>query len=69
MQVSTAFFALCALIISVYLAGTAVWMIAAFFWSVELGSLAYISVAGILALAGLFAGALWVLRKALNRRS
>lgn len=64
-----ALFVFCALIAAVYLMGTVVWMIAAVFAKVELGSLAYISVAGVLMIAGLFAGALWVLRKALNWRS
>ena len=64
-----ALFVFCALIAAVYLTGTVVWMIAAVFAKVELGSLAYISVAGVLMIAGLFAGALWVLRKALNWRS
>ena len=68
MQVSKALFVFCALIAAVYLMGTAVWMIAALS-GIELGSLAYISVAGILVIAGLFAGALWIMRKALNRRS
>ena len=67
MQVSKALFVLCALIIVVYWLGTAVWIIAAVS-GIELGSLAYISVAGILMIAGLFAGVFWVLRKALNRR-
>ena len=62
-------FVFCALIAAVYLMGTVVYMIAAFFAKVELGSLAYIFVAGILVIAGLFAGVLWVLRKALNRHS
>ena len=66
MQVSKMLFAFCALIAAVCLMGTVVWMIAAVFAKVELGSLAYISVAGILVIAGLFAGALWVLRKAVS---
>ena len=68
MQVSKALFVFCALIAVVYLMGTAVWMIAAVS-GIELGSLAYISVAGILVIAGLFAGIFWVLRKAFNLRS
>ncbi len=59
-------FVFCALIAAVYLMGTVVWMIAAVFANVELGSLAYISVAGILVIAGLFTGAFWVLRKAVS---
>ena len=63
MQVSKALFVFCALIAVVYLMGTAVWMIAAVFGAAELGSLAQISVAGILMLAGLFAGVFLVWRK------
>lgn len=68
MQVLNTIFLLCAVIAVVYLIGTAVWMIAAVLGIAELGSLAYISVAGILVIAGLFAGALWVLRKSLKWR-
>ena len=67
MQVAKVLFVFCALIAAVYVIGTAVWMIAAVS-GIELGSLAYISVAGILMLAGLFAGALLVWRKMLNRQ-
>ena len=67
MRVSKALFVFCVLIAVVYLMGTAVWMLAAVS-GVELGSLAYISVAGILVLTGLFAGVFWVLRKVLNQR-
>ena len=63
-----ALYVFCALIVAVYLLGTAVWMIAAIS-GIELGSLAYISAAGVLVLAGLFAGLLLVCRKMLNRRS
>ena len=63
-----ALFVFCALIAAVYLLGTVVWMIGAVS-GVELGSLAYISVAGILALVGLRAAILLVCRKMLNRRS
>ena len=69
MQVYKVLFVFCALIAAMWLMGTVVWLIAAVFFRVELGSLAYISVAGVLMIAGLFAGALWVLRKALNWRS
>ena len=66
MQVSwKVLFVFCALIAAAYLMGTVVWMLAAVS-GVELGSLAYISVAGILVVAGLLAGALLVLRKVLN---
>ena len=68
MQVSKVLIIFCALIAVVYLVGTAVWMIAAVFGRVELGSLAYISVAGILVIAGLLAGALWVWRNVFSRR-
>ena len=67
MRVSKVLFVFCALLIVVYWLGTAVWMIAAVS-GIELGSLAYISVAGVLVIAGLFAGALLVWRKMLNRR-
>ena len=69
MQVPKALFVFCALIAVVYLMGTAVWLIAAVFGNIELGSLAYISVAGVLVIAGLFAGVLLIWRKMLNRRS
>ena len=68
MQVARVLFVFCTLIAVLYLMGTAVWMIAAVLGIAELGSLAYISVAGILAITGFFAGAPWVLRKALNWR-
>ena len=61
-------FILVALIAVVYLMGTAVWMTAAVI-GIELGSLAYISVAGILVIAGLLAGTLLLRRKLLNRPS
>ena len=67
MRVAKVLFVFCALIAAVYVIGTAVWMIAAVS-GIELGSLAYISVAGVLVIAGLFAGALLVWRKMLNRR-
>ena len=66
MRVAKVLFVFCALIAAVYVMGTAVWMIAAVS-GIELGSLAYISVADILVIAGLFAGALLVWRKMLNR--
>ena len=69
MRVSKALFVFCALVAVVYLMGTAVWLIAAVFVNVELGSLAYIPVAGILVVAGLLACALLIWRKMLNRRS
>ena len=62
-----ALFVFCALIAALYLLGTAVWLIAALS-GIELGSLAYISVAGVLVNAGLFAGVLLVCRKVLDRR-
>ena len=62
-------FVFCAFIAAVYLLGTVVWMIAAVFANVELGSLAYISVTGILVIVGLLAGALLVLRKVIRKRS
>ena len=61
-------FILVALIAVVYLMGTAVWMTAAVI-GIELGSLASISVAGILVIAGLLAGTLLLRRKLLNRPS
>ena len=57
-----------ALIAAVLMLGTVVWLIAAVFFRVELGSLAYISVAGLLVVAGLLAGALMVWREVLNQR-
>ena len=62
-----ALFVFCAFIAVVYLLGTVVWLIAALS-GIELGSLAYISVAGVLVIAGLFAGVLLVCRKVLDRR-
>lgn len=67
MRVAKVLFVFCALIAAVYVIGTAVWMIAAVS-GIELGSLAYISAAGVLVIAGLFVGAFWVWRKMLNRR-
>ncbi len=67
MRVAKVLFVFCALIAAVYVIGTAVWMIAAVS-GIELGSLAYISAAGVLVIAGLFAGAFWVWRKMLNRQ-
>ena len=69
MQISMVLLIFVALIAAVLMLGMVVWLIAAVFFRVELGSLAYISVAGVLVIAGLFAGALWVMRKALNWRS